>query len=90
MILLLFVFGWWVFGSSNWFGHTGRRGYLLLFVCGALLAIGVEWLAVHELQRWTYTDAMPRFPVLDIGVIPVLQMILLPPIVSCVGAKLAR
>lgn len=53
---------------------------------GFVIAVSVEWVAVHGAQRWTYTDRMPLLPGLEVGGVPVLQMLLLPPLIFRVVA----
>ena len=86
MTLLLFGFGWLVRGRRDWFARPGVSGYSIMIAAGAALATAVEWTAVHVLQRWTYAESMPRIPGLEIGLVPVLQMMLLPPLVFCIAA----
>lgn len=90
IVLLLFGLGWLVLGRRDWFVRPGVRGYALLLASGAALAVLIEWVAVDVLQRWAYADAMPRLPALDVGLVPVLQMMLLPPVVFRVAAALRR
>lgn len=45
---------------------------------GVLLAVSNELWAVFVAHRWSYTASMPLIPVLDIGLTPVLQMIIVP------------
>jgi len=80
MVLLLFGTPWLALGRRDWFIRPGPAAYGVLLVAGAVLAIIVEWIAVNVLHRWTYNDAMPRIPGLEIGAIPILQMILIPPL----------
>jgi hypothetical protein len=90
MVLLLFGLGWLVLGHRDWFVRPRVRGYAFLLSCGAIVAVLVESVAVYVLRRWTYTDAMPVLPGTPVGVVPVLQMILLPPVVFRVAAALRR
>ena len=90
MILILFVAGWSAFGRRDWFVHPGPLQYALLIVAGAILAVFVEWTAVHVLHRWRYADAMPRIPGIEMGIVPILQMVLLPPLIFHVSARLLR
>ena len=51
----------------------------------AYIAVGLSVTVVIELLstawgRWAYGDAMPVVPVIDIGLLPVLQWIVLPPL----------
>lgn len=88
MILLLFGFGWIVLGGRDWFVRPGVRGCAIIVAAGAALAMAIEWTAVHVLQRWTYTESMPRVPGLEIGLVPVLQMMVLPTITFRIAAMI--
>lgn len=81
IVLVLFAVGWTASGRRDWFMRPGRADYAMLATAGAVLALSIEWSALHLLQRWTYTDAMPRIPGIDVGLVPVLQMVLLPPLI---------
>jgi len=48
---------------------------------GLVIGVAVEWIAVHVLGRWMYTARMPLVPGLAIGVVPVVQMLVLPPLI---------
>ena len=41
----------------------------------------LEWLATHVERRWDYAPGMPLVPLLGIGLAPVLQWMVLPPLV---------
>jgi hypothetical protein len=86
LVLLIFGVGRLVLRRHDWFARPGTRGYALLFTTGVVLAVAVEWVAVHVLQRWTYLPAMPRLPMLDIGIVPILQMLVLPPLIFRIAA----
>jgi len=40
-----------------------------------------ETLATGPLARWAYTDAMPRVPITGTGFMPLLQWLVIPPLV---------
>ena len=88
LVLLIFVAGLRVLRRVDWFERPGASGYLVMLVSGLLLALAVEWVAVHVVHRWAYTDQMPRIPELDIGIVPIAQMLVLPPLVFRVVAKI--
>jgi len=81
LVLIMHGLGWAALGRSDWFTRPGWRRYALMLCTGLLIGIAVEWVAVHWLGRWSYTALMPLVPGLGIGVVPVLQMLLLPPVV---------
>ena len=90
MILMIFVAGRVAFGRADWFVLPGRRRYVFSIAAGAILAVLVESIAVHVLQRWAYADAMPVIPGVALGVVPILQMVLLPPLIFLIAARLHR
>lgn len=65
--------------------------WLLPPMMGVLLAMSYELWAVHVVHRWAYAN-MPLIPVLDVGVFPVLQMVVVPLLVLfvCRGATMWR
>ncbi|MGH9651355.1 MAG: hypothetical protein ACRD3I_12905, partial [Terriglobales bacterium] len=48
---------------------------------GLTITMILEWLATHIEGRWAYAPGMPLVPLLDIGLAPVLQWMVLPPLV---------
>ena len=81
IVLLILVIGWCVHRRLDWFFKPGIYGYLVMVVSGLIIAILIEWIAVHVVRRWSYTSAMPLLPFLDIGIVPIAQMLLLPPFI---------
>jgi len=70
-----------VSGSRTWILRpTGRRvaGFVTV---GLLVTIVMEWLATRVLGRWAYAGTMPVVPLLGVGVGPLVQWIVLPPLV---------
>lgn len=90
MVLLIFAAGWLALGRFDWFLNPGARGYFVMLLSGLVLAIGIELIALHVLDRWTYAQSMPRIPRLEIGMVPVAQMLLLPPLIFGVAARFQR
>lgn len=54
--------------------------WVLSLIIGGLLAVSFELWAIHVEQRWFY-DTMPTIPVLEIGILPLLQMLVIPVLV---------
>jgi hypothetical protein len=81
ILWLIYTIGWLVFKQPAWFINPGVSGYLVMLMSGFILAITIEWGAVHMLQRWEYGAGMPIVPVLNIGLVPLLQMLVLPPLI---------
>lgn len=81
IVLIIFGVGWWVLRRADWFVRPGTSAYALMLVTGLIIAILIEWIAVYGLGRWSYTTRMPILPGLGVGLSPVLQMLLLPPVI---------
>ena len=81
IVLMIFGAGWRVFRRADWFFRPRAFAYPLMLTTGLLIAVVIEWIAVYGLGRWSYTARMPLLPILGVGLSPVLQMLLLPPVI---------
>lgn len=89
MVWTIHAAGYIFLGRSDWFVAPQLKGYGVMLTTGLLLAVVVEWLAVHVLRRWAYTANMPVIPVItgvNIGITPLLQMLMLPPVIFYIVA----
>ena len=68
--------------SRQWMLGPNVAQVIVFVAVGLAITLGMEWLATEVLHRWAYADSMPTLPVLGTGVLPVLQWILLPPLVA--------
>ena len=81
LVLLIFGVGWLLTGQQEWFINPGGRGYTIMLASGLVIAVAVEWVAVQIAGQWDYSERMPIIPLLGIGLAPVAQMLLLPPLI---------
>lgn len=65
----------WIADRST---YTQPATWMITVAIGVLLAISFEYWAVFIDQRWHYAEAMPIIPFVRIGLMPVLQMIVIP------------
>ncbi|MGH9838467.1 MAG: hypothetical protein ACREEM_06765 [Blastocatellia bacterium] len=86
LVLLIFAVGWMALRRRDWFARPGVRGYLLMLAVGLVIGIGVELFAIYALKRWEYTARMPLVPWLGVGLTPIAQMVVLPPLIFRVVA----
>ena len=89
MVWTIHAAGWSFFRRSDWFVEPQLKGYGVMLMTGLIIAVAVEWLAVYVLQRWAYTANMPVLPVItgvNIGITPLLQMLMLPPVIFYIVA----
>jgi hypothetical protein len=75
------------FRREDWFIGPGLKGYAVMLMTGLVIAVAIEWFAVHVLQRWSYTPDMPVLPGVNIGITPLLQMLMLPPLAFHIVAQ---
>ena len=88
LVLVIYAVGAIIAGRLDWF-ESGYRQYPLVLATAVILALIVEWIGVNN-GHWSYTARMPLIPGLDLGLVPVLQMVVLPPLIFCLAGRLAR
>ena len=67
--------------SRAWILQPDRRDIAVFLGIGIATTIVFEELATRVLQRWNYSDAMPRLPILGTGLLPLIQWLMIPPLV---------
>lgn len=67
--------------TRHWLTQPGRLDTALFIGVGIVATILMEALGTGVLDRWTYSDAMPRLPVIGTGMAPLLQWLVIPPLV---------
>jgi hypothetical protein len=45
------------------------------------ITVGLEWHATVIAERWAYAEHMPVLPVIGTGLLPILQWVILPPLI---------
>jgi hypothetical protein len=86
LVLLIFAAGAAVFGRRDWFVPPEKYGVALMLGAGLLIGVIAELVAVHILGLWGYSARMPVAPLLGVGLTPVAQMLVLPPVIFRVVA----
>lgn len=81
ILLLIYSLGVALFRRLDWVDRPGAAGYVLMLGSGTTIAVVVEWINVHVWGRWSYSSDMPYLPGLEVGLLPVFQMLLLPPLI---------
>jgi hypothetical protein len=70
-------------GNRSWIAKPEAAGVLLFATVGVLATVIIERLALAGvwIDSWTYSTAMPVVPVIGVGLSPLLQWVVLPPLV---------
>jgi hypothetical protein len=66
--------------DRGWFLVPERAMLALYVAVGVLLTIGLEIHAVSWAGRWAYAPSMPVIPALGVGLVPILQWLVIPPV----------
>lgn len=89
IVMAIAVAGWVLFRRVDWFVRPGFTGYAFMGALGAAAAVAIEF-GARASGRWSYTDQMPLIPIVQVGLVPVLQMLALPPLVFAAVARYGR
>jgi hypothetical protein len=90
LVLFIFVALAIVMRSLDWYSRLTAQSYLVLAAAGLVVGFATEWWGLQIARRWQYSELMPVIPGTVIGVVPVLQMLLLPPAIFWVLRRLAK
>ena len=86
IVLGIAVGGTAVFRRRDWCRRLGTARVLFIVVAGATIAVLIERFSLSA-GRWNYGQLMPIIPGIDVGAIPVLQMMVVPLIVFHIAAR---
>lgn len=90
LVLALFLAGAIAFRRADWYRRPGLHVYGVMIAAGLVIGMLVEWLGLHVLRRWAYGPGMPLVPWLGVGLVPIAQMLLLPPLIFLIVARVSR
>jgi len=77
LFLLIYAIGVLLFRNFLWIFRKGKRPFVFTAFAGLLIAVMVEKIALN-IGRWEYKSIMPVILLLDVGLIPVLQLVFIP------------
>jgi hypothetical protein len=70
-----------VVASRRWITAPSVSQVACFVGVGLGIATALEWMAIHVQARWAYGTSMPMVPVLRVGLAPILQWVIAPPLV---------
>jgi len=83
VVILLIVF--WIISltakSRHWIIYPKIIQVIGFIAIGVVITVVIEAIAIHVLNRWQYATAMPTLPILGTGIAPILQWVIIPPII---------
>ena len=89
MVLLIYFCFALIYKNPLWFQNLTLPRILLLMFTGAIGAILAE---IRHLSagNWSYNTSMPILPIVDVGLSPVLQFMLLPPLIYYLSYRMKK
>lgn len=93
----IMVIAFWIAAAASgrgrgWLLQSGRRPIAIFVITGVMISIGIELLATSGrwLEGWTYSADMPVVWGVNVGLVPVLQWIILPPAAALLTRRQLR
>lgn len=90
LVLIIFAVVAAVVRRLDWYMRPTMHSYVAMAAAGLAVGFAVEWWGLHLARRWEYSALMPVIPGTGIGVAPVLQMLLLPPLIFWAMRRFSR
>jgi len=81
---------WRLVGSGRWPAQRQRAVATAATAAGLVYTAFSEWMNTQVHGTWTYSELMPVLPWLGIGLTPMLQWLLLPPLCLTAAHALER
>jgi hypothetical protein len=75
--VVIYIVGLIIFREPYWPDRPTFWKIFYFVVAGGTVAVMIEIFALRD-ERWVYSSLMPMLPVVDVGLSPFLQLILLP------------
>ena len=93
----IMLVAFWVVAAAtgrgrSWLTQSGRMPVVAIVLVGVVIAVVIEALATSGrwLEGWTYSVHMPMVPGTNIGLVPILQWIILPPMAVLLARRQLR
>ena len=82
--VMISLAGFWfvalILRSRSWFLNPTKKKLLLFVAFGVSYTIFSEIKNVSLNKLWAYSDFMPVIPYIDVGIVPLIQWVILPPL----------
>jgi hypothetical protein len=85
MLLSLFLVG-----NATWPLERVRRVLIVAVAFGVAYTVFSEWLNIVVRAAWAYREIMPVVPILDAGLTPLLQWVIVPTVAYLAALRLPR
>ncbi len=76
--------------NFSWVHNSNVKHHAIFVVMGTIYTLFSEYLNVYANNSWSYSDYMPLLPFVNIGLVPLFQWIILPPVVIFITKRQIR
>ena len=76
--------------SLGWICRPKVKDYLVLVFFGVFYTFFSEYINVYVRHSWSYSEYMPLMPLIPVGTIPLMQWIILPPVIVFITRRQIR
>lgn len=84
-VVVILLVAFWIIAlsarSRSWIIHPTTVQVSGFIIIGIVISMIFEAVAINFLNRWQYVVVMPTLPILGTGITPVLQWLIIPPII---------
>src|SRR5712691_12619914 len=80
LVLVVFLIATALFADRRWFAPPRLGRYAIAVFIGVLLNVAAEWLLARGAGLWGYASWQPFVPVVNAGVLAVVQLVVLLPL----------
>ncbi len=67
--------------DRRWYLASKRMSFIGFITAGVVYTGFSEWANVHIVRSWAYNESMPVIPLINVGLTPVLQWIVIPSVI---------
>ncbi len=90
VVIITFSLGSLIHGRFDLIRSLGWRDVLIMSIALVLLAMVIEFVAVDRLALWHYSCLMPLVPVIEVGLLPTIQLASLTVLTFTLGGWMIR
>jgi len=88
LMLGFYWIGYFKNKNVKWFFNFKKSDYYLIIILGVLAASLIEFVSLNSSIGWRYTELMPIVPIINVGLTPILQLIILPFVIFWIVKKI--
>jgi len=90
ILIIGYVLMSFYYRNFSWVHNSNVKHHAVFVVMGVIYTLFSEYLNVYINHSWSYSGYMPLLPIVNIGLVPLFQWIILPPVVIFITKRQIR